>query len=106
MWSVSASALVPSSVTVCPLTETTPEVINSSALRREAMPAAAMIFCNRSCAIFATLLPAGFREERLLLRIRLPLIRKESQARQSHRRQEGDRRARFGRHQSSSQTLP
>jgi hypothetical protein len=31
---------------------TSPATIISSALRREATPAAAMIFCNRSCAIF------------------------------------------------------
>jgi hypothetical protein len=35
---------VPNAVTVCPLTATRPEVISSSALRREATPAAAIIF--------------------------------------------------------------
>src|SRR4051812_13438818 len=46
MWSRSRSALVPSSVTIWPFTLTRPCVINSSALRREVTPAAAMIFCN------------------------------------------------------------
>ena len=49
--STSGSALEPSSVTVWPFTETSPEVINSSALRREEMPAAAMIFWRRSAGI-------------------------------------------------------
>jgi hypothetical protein len=31
-----------------PFTETAPELISFSALRREAIPAAAMIFCRRS----------------------------------------------------------
>src|SRR5437773_11977113 len=48
MWSRSRSALVPSSVTTCPLTETAPPMISFSAARREAIPAAAMIFCRRS----------------------------------------------------------
>src|SRR4051812_5242499 len=51
MWSVAGSALAPSCVMVWPFTVTRPEVINSSALRREAMPAAAMIFCKRSWAM-------------------------------------------------------
>src|SRR5947209_16691425 len=48
MWSCSGSALLPSSVTIVPFTETAPEVISFSALRREAIPAAAMIFWRRS----------------------------------------------------------
>src|SRR5438067_4718247 len=48
MWSVSGSALEPSSLTICPLTATWPEVMSSSALRRDATPAAAIIFCRRS----------------------------------------------------------
>jgi len=47
--SVSGSALVPSSVTIWPLRETRPEVMISSALRREAMPAEARIFWRRCC---------------------------------------------------------
>src|SRR5215467_13656233 len=53
-WSVERSALLPSSVTVWPFTLTRPWVISSSALRREAMPAAAMIFCRRSAATSAS----------------------------------------------------
>src|SRR5271157_1528740 len=49
MRSCAESALEPSSVTVFPLTATRPWRINSSALRREVMPAAAMIFCSLSC---------------------------------------------------------
>src|SRR5579864_919747 len=52
MWSRSGSALLPSSVTICPLTDTTPELISSSALRRDAIPAAAMIFCKRSAGMY------------------------------------------------------
>src|SRR5438128_850192 len=48
MWSRSMSALVPNSVMIWPLTVTRPWAISSSTLRREAMPAAAMIFCRRS----------------------------------------------------------
>src|SRR5688572_4481891 len=48
MSSVSASALVPSSVTVLPLTVTRPCSIRVSAVRREAIPAADRIFCSRS----------------------------------------------------------
>src|SRR6266852_6542440 len=48
MWSTSISALEPSSVTICPLTETMPPEIIFSALRREVIPAAEMIFCRRS----------------------------------------------------------
>src|SRR5579859_5913456 len=48
MESCAGSAFVPSSVTVFPLTATRPVVISSSALRREQIPAAAMIFCRRS----------------------------------------------------------
>src|SRR5580658_5309867 len=51
MWSTSASALVPSSVTTFPFTLTWPALISSSALRREAIPAAAIIFCRRSAGI-------------------------------------------------------
>src|SRR5262245_36260281 len=54
MWSEERSALLPSSVTVCPFTLTRPCVINSSALRREAIPAAAMIFCRRSAGTSAS----------------------------------------------------
>ena len=43
--------LVPSSVTTVPLTCTAPDEISFSAVRREATPAAAIIFCNRSSAI-------------------------------------------------------
>src|SRR5664279_1073527 len=56
MWSSSISALLPSSVTICPLTDTRPLVISSSALRREAIPAAAMIFCSRSAGMRLRLL--------------------------------------------------
>src|SRR6185437_12683785 len=49
MRSVSQSALLPSSLTILPLTETWPWVINSSALRREAYPACEISFCSRSC---------------------------------------------------------
>src|ERR1041385_3647769 len=55
MWSFCRSALLPSSVTVCPFTLTRPCVINSSALRREVTPAAAMIFCNLSGGILSRL---------------------------------------------------
>ena len=37
-----------------PFTLTRPCAISSSALRREAIPAAAMIFCNRSAAMLAS----------------------------------------------------
>jgi len=40
--------LLPSAVTIVPFTETAPEVMSFSALRREPIPAAAMIFCKRS----------------------------------------------------------
>src|SRR6476661_7500847 len=46
--SCSGSARVPSVVTVLPLTATRPCVISSSASRRDATPAAEMIFCSRS----------------------------------------------------------
>src|SRR5216684_6817263 len=52
MWSRVSSALVPSSVTVCPLTVTWPEEISSSAWRREATPARAIIFWRRSSIQF------------------------------------------------------
>src|SRR5271166_4599212 len=55
MWSVSGSALLPNSVTTVPFTFTWPALINSSALRREAIPAAAMIFCRRSAGMFIKL---------------------------------------------------
>src|ERR1700730_2283322 len=44
----SGSALVPSSVTTSPFRVTRCAVISSSALRRDAIPDAAIIFCNRS----------------------------------------------------------
>src|SRR4029077_5520142 len=44
----SGSALVPSSVTTSPFSVTRCAVISSSALRRDATPDAAIIFCNRS----------------------------------------------------------
>src|SRR3989442_15368102 len=53
------SALVPSSVTICPFTDTAPEVISFSALRREAIPAAAMIFCKRSAGMYGK----GYQEK-------------------------------------------
>src|SRR5688500_5809618 len=49
MSSTSGSAFVPSSLTVAPLTWTRPSSMSFSAARREAMPAAEMIFCNRTC---------------------------------------------------------
>src|SRR6266851_8116053 len=52
MWSTSISALEPSSVTICPLTETRPPEIIFSALRREVIPAAEMIFCRRSGGMY------------------------------------------------------
>src|SRR5271154_7294696 len=48
MWSLDSSALLPSSVMVWPFTVTSPDLISSSAWRREAMPARAIIFCSRS----------------------------------------------------------
>src|SRR5271156_1745046 len=48
MWSFASSALLPSSVMVWPFTVTRPDLISSSAWRREAMPARAIIFCSRS----------------------------------------------------------
>src|SRR5882757_2253067 len=54
MWSVSGSALVPNAVTTVPLTFTWPALISSSALRREAIPAAAIIFCRRSVGMAAS----------------------------------------------------
>ncbi len=48
MTSRSGSALVPCSVTTAPLSVTRPAAMISSALRREAMPAAARIFWRRS----------------------------------------------------------
>src|SRR5450432_3834347 len=53
MWSTSMSALEPSSVTICPLTETSPPAISFSALRREVIPAAEMIFCRRSEGMYS-----------------------------------------------------
>src|SRR6185437_5837410 len=50
MWSRCGSALLPSSVITWPFTVTRPCAISSSALRREEIPAAAMIFCRRSVA--------------------------------------------------------
>src|SRR5437762_7673372 len=49
MWSPSGSTRRPGSVTTSPLTLTLPAAINLSASRREATPAAASTFCNRSC---------------------------------------------------------
>src|SRR5258708_2674832 len=48
MWSCSRSAFEPSSVTILPFTSTRPPAMSFSALRREAIPAAAIIFCKRS----------------------------------------------------------
>src|SRR5579863_7555329 len=48
---MSGSAFVPSSVTTFPFTFTCPLLISSSALRREAIPAAAIIFCRRSAGM-------------------------------------------------------
>src|SRR6185436_17725220 len=55
MSSVSASALVPISSTVLPLTVTRPSAISFSAARREAMPAWDRIFCSR-CSIPGSIL--------------------------------------------------
>src|SRR4029077_17623024 len=52
MWSRDSSAFVPSSVTVRPLTVTWPEEMSSSAWRREATPARAIIFWRRSSIQF------------------------------------------------------
>src|SRR5687768_15888077 len=49
MLSRSGSTLTPGSVTVRPLTEILPPAMRVSASRREATPAAASTFCNRSC---------------------------------------------------------
>src|SRR5205809_128788 len=49
--SFAASAFVPSSFTTRPFTRTCPLAINSSACRREAIPARAIIFCNLSCMV-------------------------------------------------------
>src|SRR3982751_4340781 len=49
--SCSGSALVPSVLTVWPFPSTRPCVINSSAARRDATPAAEMIFWRRSSLI-------------------------------------------------------
>src|SRR6266550_4256087 len=46
--SFAASAFVPNSFTTCPFTRTCPLRISSSACRREAIPARAIIFCNLS----------------------------------------------------------
>src|SRR5437899_1078719 len=51
MRSFAASAFVPSSRTTCPFTRTCPLVINSSACRREAIPARAIIFCSLSSMV-------------------------------------------------------
>src|SRR5271163_1666351 len=74
MWSVSGSALLPSSVTTVPFTFTWPALISSSALRRDAMPAAAMIFCSRSAGMYEELLflSGGLRD---LFRRRICLAR-------------------------------
>lgn len=50
--SVATSALAPSSVTGEPFTKTRPSVISSSAFRRDAIPALAIIFWRRSPATF------------------------------------------------------
>src|SRR5437016_5366286 len=55
----SGSAFAPSSLTTTPLTRTCPLRINSSAWRREAIPARAIIFCSRSSMRFCRL-PRGF----------------------------------------------
>src|SRR5437016_2369866 len=49
MRSFVASAFVPSSLTTRPFTRTWPLASSSSACRREAIPARAIIFCNLSC---------------------------------------------------------
>src|SRR5258708_7604680 len=49
--SFAASAFVPSCRTTCPFTRTCPLVINSSACRREAIPARAIIFCSLSSMV-------------------------------------------------------
>src|SRR5580692_3305084 len=49
--SLSGSAFVPCSVTTFPLRVTRPAAMISSALRREAMPDAAMIFCSLSAGM-------------------------------------------------------
>src|SRR5579872_2565844 len=49
MTSSAGSALVPNSRTTLPFSSTWPSEISSSALRREATPACARIFCKRSC---------------------------------------------------------
>src|SRR5881396_1718347 len=51
MRSFAASAFVPSSRTTRPFTRTCPLAINSSACRREAIPARAIIFCSLSSMI-------------------------------------------------------
>src|SRR4051812_29666423 len=48
MWSLSGSTLAPVSVTTLPLTSTLPAAISATASRRDATPAAASTFCNRS----------------------------------------------------------
>src|SRR6267142_1109296 len=52
MRSFAASAFVPNSFTTRPFTRTCPLKISSSACRREAIPARAIIFCNLSCIVF------------------------------------------------------
>src|ERR1051326_1156971 len=77
MWSVSRSALLPSSVTVWPFTVTRPCVISSSALRREETPAAAMIFCNRSAATLTSGALSGNLFGGLLVGLIVPRIRRD-----------------------------
>src|SRR5271154_4726750 len=61
MWSRFSSAFVPSSVTTWPFTVISPEVIISSARRREVIPARAIIFCRRSSIELAASLPQGIQ---------------------------------------------
>src|SRR5580693_2543254 len=75
MWSTSGSALLPSSVTTVPFTFTWPALMSSSALRRDAMPAAAIIFCRRSAGMYEGLffLSGGLRD--LFRRRRIRVLR-------------------------------
>src|SRR5208282_6824969 len=66
MWSRDSSAFVPSSVTTRPFTVTRPETIISSARRREARPARAMIFCRRSSMWLAARAPRRLQLSRYL----------------------------------------
>src|SRR6266567_2968047 len=66
------SALVPSSVMIWPFTDMAPELISFSAVRREAIPAAAMIFCKRS----ADMLGKDYQEMMETLRAAACLIQR------------------------------